>query len=776
MPPKITGVFCFDGRGCRRLGGRGRNLLKFLLSHVPVSCNRDPEETVGPQRLKLIVLEKRETLKDPVKAEHVREIPSTSTSSSHADLLKVIKQAVTDVYPTCESFNVYFNEKLEDDLGTDDMPDFGKDQSSGTEWVVHVRVKLPSASAEEPQKFQLRRGRTTEDRPFQELSRGGFGAVYRSQDGKVALKLAVEREQLKELEREFQFLLELKGVKNVIQVQDWVEVCDPAGKLSPGILMELGTQSAESLRSDANSWADATFFMQTQIAAALHFLHSEKHIVHMDIKPANIILTHQVKNSGSEFPAFVKNAMMLKIADFGSAGRLGEKVGAVTKGFIHVEVEEMRLKNIHGLKVHRKYDFYALGKCMFAKPPQGCQYSWLELRNWNSWFCNAVEEYAHLIYQAVKDLEAASVDPLIAAAADQILRSATWATDDEQILPDYKEAQQEDHGKATYMMTRDQKSGELRIDVMTFLQASARAQLNEVFQAKPLRRDGLGFFRVHETVWGAKQGLNHCALATAAILQLLRSEILDDLRSDSEWLDRDIRNFTAARLGRLGREPEPFLDVETCQHLLDLKVAVSEETYEIAVWILDLLLGLFHDNWSATGRMSDQSNRSLDDPIKKAFVELTGCTTFLISAPHYMNNSEVLTPHQVFKGSNYFQAVSHLSYQFPAAIMAHVDRDKFEPYDAQIPFIDKEAVQETWDDGAAAVQHILAANGDVHLTGMGTAAQEQRGRAVKQLLTLLRHPSPKTSKQNEAVTSSDRPLLPEDRVLLETCCMMRARV
>ena len=712
-----------------------------------------PEDVNGQLKLKLKLIvdvkvghkkwQEQRSLLLPLNAEALQD-----SDERYQYILREIKQAMQEEYPAAESHRVFLDETKGDDLATDVMTELAQAQDSNAECAVHGEVVLPARVEKSSFVIKLRRGSSMDsmqDCEVEPISSGAFGAVYKDIGSNVALKAALGEEQCDELEKEILLLQELRGIDHVIQLRERAEVTflGACGKRSvPGFVMELGLHSASDLRKQPETWADATFFMQKDIASALHYLHTEKKIVHMDIKPANIILTHQwPRDEGDKLPPFVKNGMTLKIADFGAAGHLGECVGAVTKGFLHAEIEEMRLRNLEGLKVHRKYDFYALGICMFAKPPLNCRWSWLERPNWSWWYCKEAKEYAHLIYQAVRD--EGDCDWLVVAAADSILGEAVWAPEDKEILPPTKEAHANDGRVFEWRMTRDQRTGRFNMAFNTYMQTGELPKLDQLFDQPPLDKDGFSFFRVHASTWAEKYGLDHRALASAAILHMLRDESMGVLERDLQTFDQRIRPFTAARLGRLERAT--FLDETTLRRLKGLKDSLLCKRSELAVWLMDQLLGIFCGDWAQTGRSDAESNNPLDDPIKRAFAELTQCTTLLVQpANNFLMH--VLTADEVVEG--YVQCVPQMSYQFPAAIMVHLDRasgrDMFESYDAQIgflnSFIDKAVVQETWDDGAAAVRQLLEANPNVHLASTGYATPAHYCTVINSVMELCCRP------------------------------------
>ena len=728
-----------------------------------------PEDVDGQLKLKLKLIVDVSLGKEKWQEQRLLLLPLDAEALHDSDgryqyILRVIKRAMQEEYPAGESHSVFLDETKEEDLATDVMTELAQAQVSNRELTVHGKVVLPARVEKSSFVIKLRRGScmdSMEDCEVEPISSGAFGTVYKDVDNNVALKAARGEEQCNELEKEIHLLEELRGIDHVIQLRERAEVTflGVCGKRSvPGFVMELGLHSASDLMEQPEKWPDATFFMQKDIASALHYLHTEKKIVHMDIKPQNIILTRQwPREEGDKLPPFVTNGMTLKIADFGAAGHLGEQVGAVTKGFLHAEIEEMRLRNLEGLKVHRKYDFYALGICMFAQSPPGCQCSWLERSNWSWWYCEEAKEYAHLIYQAVRDK--GSCDPLVVAAADSILGEAVWAPEDTEILPLTKEANANDGRVFEWRMTRDQRTGRFNMAFNTYMQTGELPELRQLFEQPPLDKDGFSFFRVHASTWAEKYGLDHRALASAAILHMLRDESMDVLALDLQTFDQRVLPFTPARLGRLERAT--FLDETTLRRLKGLKDSLPCKRSELAVWLMDQLLGIFCGDWAQTGRSDAESNNPLDDPIKRAFAELTQCTTLLAQPANNML-THVLTPHGVVEG--YMQCVSQMSYQFPAAIMVHLDRasgrDRFEPYDAQIEyldkFIDKEAVQETWDDGAAAVRQVLEANPNVHLASTGYATPAHYCTVINNVMELCSKPESREVQGHSVPTQQRR--------------------
>ncbi|TVU50044.1 hypothetical protein EJB05_01398, partial [Eragrostis curvula] len=169
----------------------------------------------------------------------------------------------------------------------------------------------------------------------QELGNGGYGVVYKGvlRSGKIIavkklLDIYLEDDQFQKE------VINVMGIKheNIAQLVGYcAETRWEAIKLKDGPVMAevrkrllcfeyLPNMSLDKHVSDESSGLDwiKRYEIIKGICSGLHFLHGERHIVHLDLKPGNILMD---------------DAMMPKIADFGLSRLLGaQKSRTVVSG------------------------------------------------------------------------------------------------------------------------------------------------------------------------------------------------------------------------------------------------------------------------------------------------------------------------------------------------------------------------------------------------------------------------------------------------------------
>jgi len=200
-----------------------------------------------------------------------------------------------------------------------------------------------------------------------QIGRGGMGVVWRARDEKldrlVALKflppeVAADAEALRDLKLETRRCLDLTHI-NIVRVYDFIE----EGTVAAIAMEYVEGESLSKIKAAAPGGcvaaSDLTPFV-AQLCAALRYAHHVAKIAHHDLKPANILVTHEG---------------ILKVTDFGIARSLTEtqtrltgKVGN-TSGTLHY----MSPQQLSGEKPTAADDIYALGSLLYelltGKPP-----------------------------------------------------------------------------------------------------------------------------------------------------------------------------------------------------------------------------------------------------------------------------------------------------------------------------------------------------------------------------------------------------------------------
>ena len=197
-------------------------------------------------------------------------------------------------------------------------------------------------------------------RPFNEnyellgvLGQGGMGHVYKAKDNRlnrtVALKVLDASSDKEAIQR---FYLEAQAMKeldhqNIVHVFDFGE---HKKQLFIAMTYVEGTSLADVLRNQSKLDFDAIALIAKQIARGLLFAHS-KGIVHRDVKPSNIMLTHDNR---------------VYLMDFGiSYIQQLEKERLTLTGMAMGTPEYMSPEQCHGDEVTLQSDIYSLGVILF---------------------------------------------------------------------------------------------------------------------------------------------------------------------------------------------------------------------------------------------------------------------------------------------------------------------------------------------------------------------------------------------------------------------------
>lgn len=211
-----------------------------------------------------------------------------------------------------------------------------------------------------------------EYRLVKQLGKGTFGTVYHGAHSVIGKQAA-----LKVLNAQFasdpravgRFIDEARAVNriahpNIVDIFGFGSLED-GRKYCVMELLEGETLSAFlGAQRGQCAWPAAAVIL-TQVAAALDAAH-DSHVVHRDLKPDNIFITHK-PHSGPE------TGLSVKLLDFGIA-RMADSTQANTEsGAVLGTPAYMSPEQCRGLQVDRRTDVYALGVVAFqmltGKPP-----------------------------------------------------------------------------------------------------------------------------------------------------------------------------------------------------------------------------------------------------------------------------------------------------------------------------------------------------------------------------------------------------------------------
>jgi serine/threonine protein kinase len=198
---------------------------------------------------------------------------------------------------------------------------------------------------------------------LEELGRGGMGAVYKARQVKlnriVALKMILSGEhagsdQLERFRTEAEVVARLQH-PNILQIFE-VGECDGL----PFLSLEFLDGGSLSDDLDGTPWPTrAAARLVEDLAQAIHAAH-EHNVVHRDLKPGNVLLTHE---------------RVPKIADFGLAKRLDTDAQQTRSGAILGTPSYMAPEQAGGKpeQIGPPVDIYALGAILYelltGRPP-----------------------------------------------------------------------------------------------------------------------------------------------------------------------------------------------------------------------------------------------------------------------------------------------------------------------------------------------------------------------------------------------------------------------
>ncbi len=198
------------------------------------------------------------------------------------------------------------------------------------------------------------------------IGRGGMGVVWLAWDEKLERETAIkflrefvwrDKESIAELRKETKRNLELTH-PNIVRIYDILEARDWAGismeYVDGGALADRKTAQPQNcfLVPQVASWIE-------QLCAGLEYAHAQAKIVHLDLKPANLL---------------VNSRGQLKITDFGIAHNISETIHRTT---VHHKTRGtlvyMSPQRLNGERPGQLDDVYGLGATIYelltSKPP-----------------------------------------------------------------------------------------------------------------------------------------------------------------------------------------------------------------------------------------------------------------------------------------------------------------------------------------------------------------------------------------------------------------------
>jgi serine/threonine protein kinase len=230
----------------------------------------------------------------------------------------------------------------------------GRPLDTGTQPPAQTLTSMSGVRRGRAQQAELVLGETipgTRYRALEKLGEGGMGAVYLAEHVDIERRVAVKilhSELVQNPHVVRQFRQEARAASRIgnpyiCDVTDWGEVED--GRVFFVMEFLAGQSLAAVLKRERRLPIGRTIPILRQAAKALGAAH-EKGIVHLDVKPDNLLL---VEKDGRE---------AVKVVDFGIAGLMGQGGGG-TK--VMGTPEYMAPERARGLSYDHRSDIYSLG-------------------------------------------------------------------------------------------------------------------------------------------------------------------------------------------------------------------------------------------------------------------------------------------------------------------------------------------------------------------------------------------------------------------------------
>ena len=220
------------------------------------------------------------------------------------------------------------------------------------------------------------------------LATGLTGYVFRASFGQAGTEMAIkipilrtgagaaaleetmsEATRLLELSEQSKYVVQLRGILvDRLNIQEIVKGDTQLYLRSPpAIVMELMKGgAAKGLLEDpsydslyySEKWGGIVMLIGYMIATGLEKIHNAG-FVHLDVKPQNILFNLKPPSTGQEMTERIKSgALVPKLADLGSAVRIGGKVGQFTSEYAPAE-------QVLGDSAASSMDIYALGATLY---------------------------------------------------------------------------------------------------------------------------------------------------------------------------------------------------------------------------------------------------------------------------------------------------------------------------------------------------------------------------------------------------------------------------
>jgi len=194
--------------------------------------------------------------------------------------------------------------------------------------------------------------------------------ILRTGTGAAALEETMsEATRLLELSEQSKYVVQLRGI--LVDRLNIQEIVKGDTKLylrsPPAIVMELMKGgAAKGLLEDSSydslyyseKWGGIVMLIGYMIATGLEMIHNAG-FVHLDVKPQNILFNLKPPSTGREMRDKMKSGTLVpKLADLGSAVRIGGKVGQFTSEYAPAE-------QVLGDSAASSMDVYALGATLY---------------------------------------------------------------------------------------------------------------------------------------------------------------------------------------------------------------------------------------------------------------------------------------------------------------------------------------------------------------------------------------------------------------------------